>query len=264
MQKEFNKYQGAGNDFIIFNNIDSGFPADNHKLISNLCDRHFGIGADGLILLNHSRDYDFEMQYFNSDGKPGSMCGNGGRCITSFALDQGLANGRITFMASDGLHSAEMAENKLISLSMKDVPGPVMISGNHFLNTGSPHYIIPVPGVDKIDVAERGRAIRWAKQFAPEGTNVNFVETLEDRIRIRTYERGVEDETLSCGTGVTASAISSRWGKSRGENRIFVETRGGNLEVCFHLNDKKAENVYLKGPAQKVFSGIINLDKYKN
>jgi diaminopimelate epimerase len=259
MQKEFNKYQGAGNDFIMIDNRDNSFPMHNNKLIETLCDRHFGIGADGLILLSDHSDCDFEMHYYNADGKPGTMCGNGGRCAYAFALEIGLVNGDSVFYAADGSHSASLSARNEVRISMKDVYKPIIIAGNHFLDTGSPHYVIPVPRVDSIDVVTRGRSIRWTKQFEPAGTNVNFLEVLGDRIKVRTYERGVENETLSCGTGITASAISSRWGKPEEKHRVVVETRGGLLEVGFSLSNEKATDIYLLGPALKVYSGIIDI-----
>jgi len=263
MQKEFNKYHGAGNDFIIIDNRNKEFPVGNSKLIQRLCDRHFGIGADGMIIISDHPEYAFEMQYFNADGNIGSMCGNGGRCAFAFALDNGIVDGDCMFYAADGAHSAHRTENNEVKISINDVLKPRVISGNHFIDTGSPHYIIPVPGVDNIDVVARGGSIRWTKQFEPGGTNVNFVETLTDRIKVRTYERGVEDETLSCGTGITASAISGRWGSTDMEHKVLVETRGGLLEVSFILSKEKATNIYLKGPAAKVYSGIIDLSNLK-
>ncbi len=262
MQKEFNKYHGAGNDFIMIDNRNDGFSSGNQELIKRLCDRHFGIGADGLILLSNHSEYDFEMHYFNADGNRGSMCGNGGRCAFAFALDIGMVDDNSRFYAADGVHSACLTKDKEVRISMNDVFKPRIISGNHFIDTGSPHYIIPVPGVENIDVVTRGRSIRWTKQFEPGGTNVNFMEVLTDRIKVRTYERGVEDETLSCGTGITASAISSRWGEIDKEHRVIVETRGGLLEVGFSLSEEKATDIYLKGAAEKVYSGIIDIDNY--
>ena len=262
MQKEFNKYEGAGNDFIMIDNRDGSFPSSNHNMIAAICNRHFGIGADGLILLNSNDQFDFEMQYFNADGKLGSMCGNGGRCIFMFARSLGVVSDDAIFLASDGTHRAKLAGDDIVKLGMRDVQKPVSILGNHFINTGSPHYIIHVSNLDKIDVCSRGRAIRHSEHFAPGGSNVNFVEIHKDKIRVRTYERGVEDETLSCGTGITASAISSKWQSMDGDHRVKVETRGGMLEVSFSIEGETAKNIFLTGPARKVFTGQINLDNY--
>lgn len=262
MLKEFNKYHGAGNDFIMIDNRDKRISGNDGKLISGLCDRHMGIGADGLILIANHDKYAFEMHYYNSDGLRGSMCGNGGRCAFAFAFKNGIVDSDCSFYASDGVHSAKLLEGSQIRISINDVLKPIKISGNHFLNTGSPHYIIPVPNVDNINVAERGKAIRWNESFAPDGTNVNFIESDKETLKVRTFERGVEGETLSCGTGVTASAISSMWNDTIGEKRVTVKTPGGTLEVGFLLGREKATNVYLQGPAEKVFEGIIDTDKY--
>ncbi len=259
---EFNKYQGAGNDFVMIDDRSLNFPDTNNKLIASLCDRRFGIGADGLILIRNHGDLDFEMLYFNSDGEIGTMCGNGGRCAYLFALDKSIVNGEAVFEASDGLHKASVDKDGIISLSMNNVDAPLSIMGNNFLNTGSPHYIIPVTDISKIDVVTRGRAFRMSEQFAPGGTNVNFIEVSNEKIKIRTYERGVEDETLACGTGITAAAISNEWGKEDGLYTTTVEAIGGTLKVNFILNIKGASDIKLIGPAQNVYSGIININKY--
>lgn len=255
----FNKYEGAGNDFIIIDNRTGVFPPSDEALIRQLCDRHFGIGADGLILIENEKGYDFRMLYFNSDGRPGSMCGNGGRCAAAFAYRHKIAGSSCTFLASDGIHRASKINNMLVELTMGNVNPPMEILGNHFLDTGSPHYIIPVSEVESIDVENRGRNIREATQFNPGGTNVNFVESDGDSIKIRTYERGVEGETLACGTGVTAAAISSRWNEGPGQYSVNVETRGGSLRVDFRITDRGAESVILSGPATYVFSGEIEI-----
>lgn len=258
MQIQFNKYQGAGNDFIIIDNRKKGFPSNDYKLISALCNRRFGIGADGLILIQNSEDVDFEMVYFNSDGYIGSMCGNGGRCAYAFCVENNIVSGKSKFLASDGSHYAEYSKNGSIILSMNDVDPPREIGGNNFLNTGSPHYIIPVPDVSKIDVQLRGRNIRESDSFSPDGTNVNFVEIVDNELIIRTYERGVEDETLACGTGITAAAISSRFQDGDGDYKVKVRAKGGTLTVDFKIQSNKASRVKLTGPAELVFKGIVD------
>jgi diaminopimelate epimerase len=254
----FNKYQGAGNDFIIIDNRGSIFNPDDHALINKLCDRRFGIGADGLILICKSSDYDFEMKYFNSDGYIGSMCGNGGRCSADFAIKTGIAGKNMTFNAADGLHKA-LAEKGIIRLQMNDPEEPGLINGSYFINTGSPHYVIFRDNIDRIDVNTEGKKFRWADDFAPAGTNVNFVETEENGIYVRTFERGVEEETLSCGTGVTASAIASVLAGHFDTNSVSVRTKGGNLSVSFKIDGKKISDIWLSGPATFVFAGEISI-----
>lgn len=258
---EFNKYQGAGNDFIMIDDRSLNFPDTNNKLIASLCDRRFGIGADGLILIRFTTGYDFEMLYYNSDGKPGTMCGNGGRCAYLFALNKGIVRGKANFKGSDGLHSGFSDKDGIITLSMNDVNPPRSILNNNFLDTGSPHYIVPVPELAEVNVKERGRSIRDSAEFEPGGTNVNFIESTGHKLKIRTYERGVEDETLACGTGITAAAISSKWGKL-GPQDVIVEARGGTLRVKFVLKNSGATDIQLIGPAQDVFNGTINTENY--
>ncbi len=254
----FNKYHGAGNDFIIIDNRDHSFNPGDQSLIEKLCDRHFGIGADGLILIGSHNSADFSMRYFNSDGKESTMCGNGGRCAVAFASKSGILGKEPSFNASDGLHIARISGDK-VSISMQDVQPPVRVKGNFFIDTGSPHYIVNVPDTGKVDVFNTGKKIRHSSDFSPGGTNVNFVQATENGIRVRTYERGVENETLSCGTGVTASAISSAWEKGPGKYSIGVETLGGKLQVSFEIKDNRAVSICLTGPAEFVFSGSIKL-----
>jgi diaminopimelate epimerase len=252
----FNKYQGAGNDFIIIDNRKSILNPDDSSLISRLCDRRFGIGADGLILICRNPLYDFEMKYFNSDGFEGSMCGNGGRCSADFAIRKGIAEKKLTFKAIDGVHKA-VSEEGIIRLQMNDVTEPRLINNSYFLNTGSPHYIIFRKDVKNIDVNAEGKIIRWSGEFAPGGTNVNFVETDKTGIYVRTFERGVEEETLSCGTGVTASAIASVLSGHFDTNSVNVRTRGGNLSVSFKIAGRTISDIWLSGPATFVFAGEI-------
>ena len=260
MKIEFYKYQGAGNDFIILDNRNNNYPEFSIDQVKKICDRHFGIGGDGLILLNQKEGYDFEMKYYNSDGKESSMCGNGGRCLVRFAWHIGIHKNMYHFTAIDGEHEAEIDMNDMIRLKMQNVKNIEQHANHSILNTGSPHFVKFANNVNKVDVVETGREIRYSKEFAPDGINVNFVESLdEDSIFIRTYERGVEDETLSCGTGVTAAALVSAH-NDNGFNRVEVKTPGGHLSVEFEkLDDNHFENIWLCGPADLVFKGEIEI-----
>lgn len=263
---KFYKYHGAGNDFIVIDNRKKKFPVKNHKLVEQLCDRRFGIGADGLLLLNVSKQHDFDMGYFNADGKPGSMCGNGARCIVYFAHESGIKKKQFAFTAPDGLHEATLiSENKktntsLVKVKMNDVNKIKNIGKDLFLNTGSPHYIRFVNDVSKIDVFEEGKKIRHSKPFGLKGTNVNFVAVKNQTLFIRTYERGVENETLACGTGVTAAAIAAvATNKINQTSKIKLEALGGTLFVYLKKKENVFEEVYLEGEAQKVFDGSITI-----
>jgi diaminopimelate epimerase len=254
----FNKYQGTGNDFIIIDNRNHQIIPDNSALINKLCDRRFGIGADGLILISSGDNYDFEMKYYNSDGFESTMCGNGGRCSSAFAIKEKIAGDKLTFKAIDGLHKA-VSEEGIIRLQMNDVNDPQIIKGNYFINTGSPHCVKFQKDIDKIDVNTEGKIIRWSEDYAPSGTNVNFVEIVERGIYVRTFERGVEEETLSCGTGVTASAIASVLAGQIDSNPVSVKTKGGNLSVSFKIDRAKIKDIWLSGPATFVFEGMIEV-----
>ena len=254
----FNKYQGTGNDFIIIDNRNSVFNPGDSSSINHLCDRRFGIGADGLILIGALDGYDYEMIYFNSDGFRGTMCGNGGRCTAAFALKHGIAGTSQRFMAPDGIHEAR-SENNIIRLTMSDVKNISTISGNYFINTGSPHYVVFTSDLDKLDVFSEGRKLRWSDDFKPGGTNVNFVEIQKDGIFVRTFERGVEDETLSCGTGVTASAIASVLSGHFVSAPVKVRTRGGELKVEFEKRADMITGINLCGPATFVFEGTVEI-----
>lgn len=257
MKISFYKYQGAGNDFVMIDDRDHSFPAEN-EIIRKLCDRHFGIGADGLILLQNDAEKDFKMVYFNSDGNIGSMCGNGGRCIVRFAKDLGLIENKAEFSASDGIHRA-IIEDEIVRLEMREVKLVEKHPNYYFVNTGSPHHIEFVEDVDTIDVRQEGKKIRYGAPYFEVGSNVNFVQfENENTIRIRTYERGVEDETLSCGTGVTAAAIAGYESGKIIVNEVNVWTLGGKLKVSFTKNDKY-ENIVLSGPAEFEFKGEINI-----
>jgi len=254
----FNKYQGAGNDFIIIDNREDVFNTSDNSLIKRLCDRRFGIGADGLILICSSDVYDFEMKYFNSDGFEGSMCGNGGRCSAAFSIRNSIATEKLVFKAIDGIHKAESTD-LIIDLSMNDVNETRIINGNYSINTGSPHYIVFSDDVNALDVNTDGKKIRWDENFKPGGTNVNFVEILSDHIYVRTFERGVEEETLSCGTGVTASAIASVLAGHFVTSPVTVVTKGGDLSVSFNISGTKVTDIILSGPATFVFEGEIEI-----
>lgn len=258
MEYLFNKYQGTGNDFIIIDNRNKALQPGNIDLINKLCNRRFGIGADGLILISDHKEYDFEMKYFNSDGKEGTMCGNGGRCAVNFARSIGLAQNSTKFIATDGVHEAKVSDN-IVNLKMSDVTEIKLIKGNYFMNTGSPHYIVFVKNVAETDVFQTGKKIRWFDDFAPGGTNVNFVEVTEKGIFVRTFERGVEDETLSCGTGSTASAIASVLTGHLDTDHVDVKTMGGDLSVSFKIDGDLVKDVWLKGPAEFVYSGTISI-----
>ena len=258
MALTFYKYQGTGNDFVLVDNRKHTFPAADEAFVKHLCDRRKGIGADGLILLQDHPDYDFEMVYFNADGRLGSMCGNGARCTVRFARHIGVIEDVACFLAADGEHQASV-ERELIQLKMNDVQGIEQIGEDYFLNTGSPHYVRFVEDVQALDVVKEGRAIRYNDRFREVGTNVNFVQRLsEDEIFVRTYERGVEDETQSCGTGVTACALIA--GLAGMKRPLKVKTLGGDLEVAFKRDGDGFKYIYLIGPAKQVFTGVVPLE----
>lgn len=259
MKIYFEKFQGTGNDFIILDNRENQYSCLTTGQMSLLCNRRFGIGADGLMLLNIVAGYDFEMKYFNADGNPGSMCGNGSRCLVKFANQLRVIKSSCRFLAVDGEHLARINDNNTVSVKMRDVEGIQKRKGDFILDTGSPHYVSFVSNIESIDAVEKGKEIRYSKEFENKGINVNFVEyeTDSDEISVRTYERGVENETLSCGTGVTASALVC-FHNERGYNNVNVHTPGGTLTVEYdRVNDHKFENIWLTGPAEKVFEGII-------
>lgn len=230
------------------------------EIISKLCDRHFGIGADGLILLQNSENAEFEMVYYNSDGRIGSMCGNGGRCTVSFAKNLGIIGDKTFFLATDGYHQAEI-NNDIIRLEMRPVSEIKKFDNHLFLNTGSPHHIEFVDDVKLVDVKTEGAKIRYGAPYFEEGSNVNFVQILNgNSIRIRTYERGVEDETLACGTGVTAAAIAAFESGAINTNEVNVSAVGGDLKVSFSkTEDGTYQNIWLSGPAEFVFKGEIEI-----
>jgi diaminopimelate epimerase len=268
MISQFYKYQGAGNDFIIVDDRSADFLKDmvnQQEIIELLCNRRFGIGADGLMLLRKHRDFDFQMIYFNSDGRESTMCGNGGRCLVAFAWDEMITGKSVQFIAADGPHFAEVFPSDTglhwVSLQMKDVNEISEMNTGLYLDTGSPHFVQFCDDVDKIDVYLEGKRIRNHSDFGSSGTNVNFVQVSDNRLYIRTFERGVEDETLACGTGITAAAIAAYHSGLIGHQQgIEIIARGGQLKVSFNATQNKNwQNVYLEGPAKKVFKGEITL-----
>lgn len=260
MHIRFYKYQGTGNDFVILDNRGQQYINLTVEQINKICHRRFGIGADGLMLLNNHPDYDFEMKYYNADGRESSMCGNGGRCLVKFAYDIGIVRSTYKFIAIDGEHEATVDMDGTVSLKMNDVKEIKYVNDHFILNTGSPHFVELTPDVRKLDVYEKGRAIRYSPEFKEQGINVNFVQQLDEpyRIMVRTYERGVEDETYSCGTGVTAAALVCHH-NDNGFNRVEIQTLGGNLSVEYDKIGDSYQNIWLQGPALRVFTGDIDL-----
>jgi len=261
MKIAFEKYHGTGNDFILVDIRNHAIPT-GADIIAELCDRSFGIGADGLIMLDVSEGHDFDMRYFNADGRESTLCGNGGRCITAFARKLGIIETEASFSAKDGIHHSKILQANdhecLVSLSMADVVTANWTGNSIFLDTGSPHLVQLCSELQKIDVYSEGKKLRNDPRYGPAGTNVNFIESLDGKLNIRTYERGVEDETLSCGTGVTAAAIG--WAIRDGlASPIQLHTRGGNLKVSFNREGKIFTDIQLEGPASYVFSGQIEL-----
>lgn len=259
MKIPFFKYQGTGNDFVIIDNREKLLDKNNTKLIAHLCDRKFGIGADGCMFLERpiQPGDDFTMVYFNADGKESTMCGNGGRCLVAFAKQIGVITNTANFSAIDGPHDA-VVTGDLVKLGMQNVSDITTTATNWWLDTGSPHHVEEVNDLQQLDVFSKGKQIRNGAPYFEVGTNVNFVaQTGEASFGVRTYERGVEDETLSCGTGVTAVAIAMHHaGKTTAEN-IAITTPGGKLNISFKKTDNGYEKVYLEGPAKMVFKGEI-------
>lgn len=254
---KFYKYQGTGNDFVILDNRSLDFPKEDTKLVNHLCDRRFGVGGDGLILLENDPDYDFKMVYYNSDGNESTMCGNGGRCIVAFAHFLDIFEEKTKFDAIDGMHEAEI-KNGIVKLKMIDVEKIFSNEDHSVLNTGSPHFVQFVDDVENYDVYHNGNKIRNNDTYKKEGINVNFATQLsENELFVRTYERGVEDETFSCGTGVTATALTFM--KNNHLKSINIKVLGGNLKVYAEKNGEGFDNIWLEGPAKQVFSGKITI-----
>lgn len=258
MKLNFQKYQATGNDFVIIDNRKTDISLTKEQ-IEQICHRKFGVGADGLILIEPHSTLNFTLQYYNSDGSQ-SLCGNGSRAAVHFAAKLGLVNGMTSFEAYDGPHDAELLNTGIIRLRMNDVSRvDILDNGDYFINTGSPHYVRFVTNIHEYPVVEEGRKIRYSDAFKPAGTNVNFVELMPDNtIYVRTYERGVEDETLSCGTGVTACALAS---VAKGyTSPVKIKTLGGDLSVEFNSGQPGTfQEIFLVGPAKMVFEGELEL-----
>jgi len=260
MLLDFCKYQGTGNDFIIIDDREELFPSESGQKISQLCDRRFGIGADGLVLIRKHPELDFRMIYYNADGKEGSMCGNAGRCVVDFAKTLGMIKDSARMQTFDGIHEANILQDGNISLGMNPITTIDAVQDGYLLDTGSPHLVMFRSGIDLVNVFEEGRKIRYSEAFMPEGVNVNFAESVDNELYVRTYERGVENETLSCGTGIVAAVICSAF-RTGTDNKSFpVRTKGGDLRVSFsRKGDTHFDDIRLEGPAGFVFEGKINL-----
>jgi len=264
----FIKMNGAGNDFVMLDNRSGGIQLSREQ-ISRICDRHRGVGADGILLLeNPSDNADFRMRYYNRDGGEAEMCGNGARCFARFANKVAGTKGQITFETPAGIIGAELQGDR-VTLQMSDPTDlrlnvPLQLEGEdavvHFINTGVPHVVVPVSRVDMVRVPARGAAIRHHEMFSPKGANANFLEKRGSKnIAIRTYERGVEDETLACGTGVVASAlVFAALSKARGPIGVLVQG-GSELTVDFDKDGDRFRQVRLTGPAEFVFEGTIDV-----
>ena len=262
MKIHFEKFHGTGNDFILIDNRAGTFIPET-ALVGRLCDRHFGIGADGLILLQAREGFDFGMAYFNSDGRESTMCGNGGRSVTAFAHRLGIIREQATFIAVDGAHQSVIlsadGDDYMASVRLKDATVEASTAMGTTVNTGSPHLVRFVPEVARVDVVRDGRRIRYGKRFAEEGVNVDFVEMARDTLHVRTYERGVENETLSCGTGVTAAALVAACKFTPARGYYLIQTPGGQLKVSFTQNRNTFTDVWLEGPVKRVYEGEIEI-----
>jgi diaminopimelate epimerase len=260
----FFKYHGSGNDFILIEDPNATFPAFKKGLIASLCLRRFGIGADGLILLRLSEEQELEMVYYNADGGLASMCGNGGRCFAHFAWSKGYSNGRdLHFIAADGWHQASVNADQSVTLTMQSVTGIKKHDSGLILDTGSPHYLVfdHPETIQKKDIVSAGAYIRYDQAFKEKGLNVNFIGIKRpDLLYVRTYERGVENETLSCGTGVVAAALGYAYQQKKAKGPIQIETKGGNLTIAYHISSFEpfqASSITITGPAKHVFDGFI-------
>lgn len=256
MLLHFHKYQGTGNDFVMIDDRNRNFPVENKKVISFLCDRRMGIGADGVILIQSHESVDFKMIYYNPDGSQ-SLCGNGSRCAVAFARSLGIIDKKTTFETTDGVHDAFFVD-EIVHFHLHDVSKIEEVGSDWFVDTGSPHHVILSENIIAEDIIGKGSEVRYSDEYSPDGTNVNFVEKSNKGIKVRTYERGVENETLSCGTGVTACAIASSFFGYK--SPVAIEAQGGHLSVSFDkIGGGKFENIYLAGPAEKVFEGSVEI-----
>lgn len=262
MQFPFIKYQGTGNDFVIIDNRALLFPKDDVSLIEKICARRFGVGADGLMLVENADGYAFRMVYYNSDGRQSTMCGNGGRCIAAFSVSQGIAPKEGQFIAIDGPHDYSFTEDGQVRLKMIDV-SEVERSGNDLImDTGSPHFVRFTTDVSGCDMVQIGKSVRYSDRFRDGGINVNIVALNDDQVQMRTYERGVEDETYSCGTGTVAVALSVAIEKDMSSGTVPISSRGGDLKVHFRRDGNSFKDIYLEGPAVEVFSGVLETDLF--
>jgi diaminopimelate epimerase len=263
MNIDFYKYHGTGNDFVMIDNREGLFSKNNTGAIKRLCDRRFGIGGDGLILLEDDENADFRMVYYNSDGNESTMCGNGGRCIVAFAKHIGLIADETEFVAIDGVHTATISNDGIVSLRMKDVDSVKLEPQYAYLDTGSPHHVEFVEDLKHYNVKEEGAKIRYSDLYGKAGSNANFVQqATTDIFSVRTYERGVEDETLSCGTGAVAVAIACHALALSTSNSMQINVEGGTLKVSFDVDNGEYTNVFLTGPATFVFKGILESNQW--
>lgn len=261
MHINFDKYHGTGNDFVLIDNRGKFFPAGNEEMVRHLCTRRFGIGADGLILIEEHPEAHFRMVYFNSDGREGSMCGNGGRCAVAYAQTLGLVqDGSTTFMAVDGIHEARV-QGQQVSLRMQDVQQVEEEAGHFVLDTGSPHWVQVIDqDPEQEELLPLAHQVRYGDRFREKGINVNLLHINEQQLHVRTYERGVEDETWSCGTGVVATAIAATLQQQlNGQQEFRIRTRGGELEVKLQRQADSFTDIWLTGPAVKVFEGEVEV-----
>ena len=259
MKISFSKYNGAGNDFIVIDNRYNKLSLTKSQIFK-LCNRNVGIGADGIISIENSDKTDFEILHYTSDGTLGSLCGNGSRCAVSFAYRNKIINKETRFEAFDGSHKAEIINDELIIMQMKLNSKIIENEYGVWLDTGSPHLIVEANNTDIIDVKNAGQSIRYNDFYKEEGVNVNFVEKVSDDVfKIRTYERGVEDETKACGTGSTASAICMNYLGRTKSNEIKMKCQGGDLNIKFINTDDEFSNISITGPAKFVFEGVIEI-----
>ena len=259
MKITFYKYHGAGNDFVIVDDRQLNYLFSTND-IKEICDRKFGIGSDGFILLRNHKKYDFEMVYYNSNGKMSTMCGNGGRCIVAFANYLKIIKTSTIFQAIDGAHEAKIINDSTVVLKMNNIDHISINEDHTFIDSGSPHYVIEQSDINSVNIKENGSKIRYSKMYNPHGVNVNFVQKLSPKeFIIRTYERGVEDETLSCGSGAVASAVTMRYLGRTKQNKIIVKTLGGDLIICFEFESSKVfSGITLEGPVKQVYKGVIS------
>ncbi len=256
MKIKFEKYESGGNDFVLIDNRNKLYDLNSDK-IKKICTRNFGVGSDGLIILKNSKIADFKMIYYNSDGQSSSLCGNGTRCLFSFTLSLGIIEKTAKIETSEGIYIATISNRNLVSLKMKNIDDVFLFDNKAYLNSGSPHHIEMIEDLNKISVKKLGSSIRFSSRYSPNGTNVNFFNKINDKkFEIRTYERGVEDETLSCGTGATAVAIAVHAMGLTTKSEITIQTRGGELIISFEVSETGYKNICLEGPTRFVFKGV--------